>query len=788
MSMTELDGLLVRLVGDSTSYDNMIDDAVAKLDGFVKSVNGKATKIANAVGGALKAGGQVAMQAGAAVGAAGAAMLAPMLAATKQFADAGDQLHKMSLRTGVSVESLSELKFAAEQSGSSIEAIGSSIQKLNRRIGRIGAGAGSASQTDALEKLGVDMDGFFAKNPEQRFLTITKAMSEYGDEAVAAGLAQRVMGRSVDQLLPFIKEGEAGIEALRKEARDLGLQMTSEDADAAAALTDAWNRMTKTAAALSQQVGAALAPTITMLADKFAGATTVAVSFIRNNRKLVVGIAAVAAGLIVAGGALALLGTAAVAAGFAITGITALISGIGTVIATVFSPVGLIVGGVVLAIAAMVAPIIAVASAFTMTAYKTGLLSDAWVHIQAIAGNLFETIKKTVGGITDALTTGDWKTAAHILWAGLKVAFFQGMAGVLDAVTHLKSKMWKTVKKFFIDWVRAAAKGAKTVAKIVLNPLGNKQQMVLDFIWDISDEKGGRKGIGGWVVDQRIAAEKELDGLVESAAKKREAMDRAMRQKNGSGKSSSGASILSDQDAERERAEAESQVESLIASVETPLEEYKRKRTEVLELVEIGAFDGQRDKVQRVMDKLKADYEKTLDTSMTSAVESMVRSVETPLEKFKRKRGDVLDLVKAGEFEGQEDKAVRVLDSLQEEYVKARDKTDEFTNAQKRAKDAVMAHNQEMKNMLRSVSGYNSSRAGIEGDIQRMRKEKGLRSATDVAFTPRQQLQASQQPRPQKENSEDKRRESEKVRWLKSIATNTKPRNNEAGTPAENVL
>ena len=47
----------------------------------------------------------------------GAAMLASLAGAAKHFASYGDQLAKMSKRTGVSVEALSALRFAAARTG-----------------------------------------------------------------------------------------------------------------------------------------------------------------------------------------------------------------------------------------------------------------------------------------------------------------------------------------------------------------------------------------------------------------------------------------------------------------------------------------------------------------------------------------------------------------------------------------------------------------------------------------------------------------------------------------------
>jgi len=53
--------------------------------------------------------------------AVGAGIVTPLLASAKRFASMGDQLDKMSARTGMSVESLSELGYAAQLSSTGLE-------------------------------------------------------------------------------------------------------------------------------------------------------------------------------------------------------------------------------------------------------------------------------------------------------------------------------------------------------------------------------------------------------------------------------------------------------------------------------------------------------------------------------------------------------------------------------------------------------------------------------------------------------------------------------------------
>jgi len=83
----------------------------------------------------------------------GAAVLTPLVAVSKAFAAMGDAMGKMSKRTGFSTEALSELSFAAQQSGTTIETLEGGVRKMQRTISD--AGQGSKSAADALGMLGL---------------------------------------------------------------------------------------------------------------------------------------------------------------------------------------------------------------------------------------------------------------------------------------------------------------------------------------------------------------------------------------------------------------------------------------------------------------------------------------------------------------------------------------------------------------------------------------------------------------------------------------------------------
>ena len=255
--------------------------------------------------------------AGAAVAGAGAAVLTPLLAATSSFAKMGDDLDKTSLRIGVNVTSLSELAFAAEQSGASLQDIEKGFAGLSRAM--FDASRGSAEAVDSLTALGLSVEEMDGLSPEEQFNKVADALSKMDDASRAGAVAQKLFGRAGRQLLPMLQQGEAGINALRKEANELGRSMSGDDAAAAAEYTDAMNRVSSVWKGLKQQVGAALAPALAEVATNFAQIAVGVVEFVRENRGIIQGVAAAAAAVVGLGTAISVLGVSIIGIGMAIS-------------------------------------------------------------------------------------------------------------------------------------------------------------------------------------------------------------------------------------------------------------------------------------------------------------------------------------------------------------------------------------------------------------------------------------------------------------------------------------
>jgi len=256
----------------------------------------------------LKAFGATVRAAGLKLMGLGALAAAPLAGAAKAFASMGDTVAKMAKRTGVSTETLSELRYVASQTGTEFGALEMSFRRMQRSI--YDAGRGLSTAKDALTDLGLTFEDLDGLSPEQQFKVLAEQISKVQDPTKKAAIAMTLLGRTGTNLLPMFAQGARGIETLQQQARKLGLTIGSEDARAAEDLTDAFDRLWKVVKMGVFHIGAALAPALQRISEWI---TTVMVQvrhWIEANRQVVVTVAAVVGGVLAAGAALTVLGVA----------------------------------------------------------------------------------------------------------------------------------------------------------------------------------------------------------------------------------------------------------------------------------------------------------------------------------------------------------------------------------------------------------------------------------------------------------------------------------------------
>lgn len=351
--------------------------------------------------------------------AAGAAILAPLAASSKVFATMGDQLAKASTRTGVAVEALSALAYAAEQSGTDLEGLEGGLRKMAKFV--VEAAKGGDQATDTLRQLGLSVDDLRGLKPDEQFVTLAQAISEVKDPTLKAALAMEVFGKTGTSLLPLMADGAEGINELVKRAHELGLVWSTEDAKAAEEFGDRMDDAFKVLKHATAMVGAAVMPIFRQLAVAVTTNGVAAIQWVNAHRPLIqtalkVGLAVAGAGaaFVAVGATLATAGVYTRAISVAFGAVSNVVSGLATVLrVALFSGVGLLLSGVV----ALGAYFLYASGAGAKMATA---LAGYFTALGDIAGQTFQ-------GIFDAITAGRWDLAVQVAMKGVKAEWLTGI-------------------------------------------------------------------------------------------------------------------------------------------------------------------------------------------------------------------------------------------------------------------------------------------------------------------------------------------------------------------------
>ena len=182
-------------------------------------------------------------------------------ASFRGFANYADSFDKMSQRVGVSTESLSELAYAANLSGTSIERVEESFKGLSQKIVEAVDKGGDAEEL--FSSIGLSAQDLAASSPEEQFYRVADAIAGIDDPTRRAAVAMQIFGESGRELLPLLSGGSAGLEEMRREARELGATVSTSAASMGAQFNDSLARVQTIFQGLKNEFAASLAPILT---------------------------------------------------------------------------------------------------------------------------------------------------------------------------------------------------------------------------------------------------------------------------------------------------------------------------------------------------------------------------------------------------------------------------------------------------------------------------------------------------------------------------------------------
>ena len=177
-----------------------------------------------------------------------------------------DPMVQLSRETGVALESIQELGYAASVNGSSLDAVSASVREMTKRIGEFEQ-LGTGPAKEVVENLGIsfrDANGEI-KAADQVMLELTDTMAGMSESERMNVLDKLGIDPSMIQLLSSTSEE---VEGLRARAQRLGV-VTQEQGGAVASYNDSLTTLRFGMQGIQNMVAVGFAPMMGDLVDRF---------------------------------------------------------------------------------------------------------------------------------------------------------------------------------------------------------------------------------------------------------------------------------------------------------------------------------------------------------------------------------------------------------------------------------------------------------------------------------------------------------------------------------------
>ena len=184
-----------------------------------------------------------------------------------EFADEVLTLNKV---TGLTTDTIQELKYSAELLDTDFETVQGSLRKLTQNMAK--AADGNEDLTKTFKDLGVSVkdDVTGELRPAQDvFYDLIDALGEVKNETERDAIAMSIFGKSAQDLNPLIAAGSDGIKAFAEEAHNAGAVLDGEALEALGDMDDSFQRVNQSIQVAERNLALALAPAITAVADTF---------------------------------------------------------------------------------------------------------------------------------------------------------------------------------------------------------------------------------------------------------------------------------------------------------------------------------------------------------------------------------------------------------------------------------------------------------------------------------------------------------------------------------------
>lgn len=177
-----------------------------------------------------------------------------------EYAELGEQAEHAAKQTGMSTDAVQEWGYVGRSVHVSTETMNQGLERLSRTLLLARQGSGLAAA--ALKSVGISGKEVESINLDQALEKIAVAFHSHADGAEKEAIAMQLMKNSGVELIPVFDKGAEGIETLRQHAHEMGVVMSEEDVEAAAALHVQIMDLKEQTSGLGMNLGGKLVPAL----------------------------------------------------------------------------------------------------------------------------------------------------------------------------------------------------------------------------------------------------------------------------------------------------------------------------------------------------------------------------------------------------------------------------------------------------------------------------------------------------------------------------------------------
>jgi len=200
---------------------------------------------------------------GAAIAAAGAAMIG----LTKASLANVDVLAKQARSLGLTTSAFQKMTMVAGEAGIESGKLSSMLGLMQRNI--VELSNGTKLQTEAFGKLGLSIADLQGLSPDEQFAKIAESLDAIKDPAEKTALAMEVFGRSGKDAINMLSDYSAKAAEAARFQEEFGIAVSQFDSDQIEAANDAFGRIAMALGGLGNIMAAKVAPAIVALSNGF---------------------------------------------------------------------------------------------------------------------------------------------------------------------------------------------------------------------------------------------------------------------------------------------------------------------------------------------------------------------------------------------------------------------------------------------------------------------------------------------------------------------------------------